>query len=212
MKIKFLSILSIALIAMTSCGGPSAEKVEAKDAAEVKESTGASYTINTDESSVAWVGTKLAYAHNGTIKISEGALSTENGVITSGKFVIDMSSIVCLDLEDEEKNAQLVGHLMSDDFFSVEAHPTASIEITDATAESITANLTIKGETKSITFPAMVKFGDGAMKAHAEFTIDRTNWGVQFGSSSVFTDIVADKAIGDDIEFKVHLVATENAM
>jgi hypothetical protein len=40
------------------------------------------------------------------------------------------------------------------------------------------------------------------------FTIDRTNWGVNYGSKSIF-DNLGDKFISDDIQLTVKLQATK---
>ena len=76
------------------------------------------------------------------------------GKIVGGTFVIDMNSITCTDIKDDQYNAKLVGHLKSDDFFGVEKFPTATFEITgaspiaDAAAGqpnyNVEGNLTIK--------------------------------------------------------------------
>jgi len=166
--------------------------------------------VDTNSSQIAWVGKKVTGQHNGTVNIKEGALEMEDGQVTGGSFVIDMTTIDVLDLEGEYKG-KLMGHLRSDDFFSVEDHPTAKFiitsidksEATDAT-HFVAGDLTIKGITNKITFPANVTIQDGKANAKASFALDRTKWQVKYGSGSFF-DGLGDKMIYDDFELTVNL-------
>ncbi|SMG45807.1 Polyisoprenoid-binding protein YceI [Marivirga sericea] len=166
--------------------------------------------VDTNSSQIAWVGKKVTGQHNGIVNIKEGALEMEEGQVTGGFFVIDMTTIDVLDLEGEYKG-KLMGHLRSDDFFSVEKYPTAKFtitsidksEATDAT-HFIAGDLTIKGITNKITFPATVTIKDGKANAKASFALDRTKWEVRYGSGSFF-DGLGDKMIYDDFELSVNL-------
>ena len=64
----------------------------------------------------------------------------------------------------------------------------------------VTADVTIKGITKSITFVAEVDKGS----ASANIVIDRTDFDVRYGSGSFF-DNLGDKTIYDDFELVVSL-------
>jgi len=69
--------------------------------------------------------------------------------------------------------------------------------------------LTLKGMKKNISFPAKVSVeGDKAMIVSEVFTINRTDFGMIYGSSS-FIDGLKDKAISDDVELSVNLSATK---
>ena len=60
---------------------------------------------------------------------------------------------------------------------------------------------------KSITFPAsIVKLGEKINAVTPSFTINRTEWGINFQSKSVFTDL-KDKFIHDDISLNIQLEA-----
>lgn len=162
-------------------------------------------TINTEESTVLWTGKKVTGQHTGTIGIKSGSLKFNNGTLSGGNITIDMNSITCTDLR--EKGAQkLVGHLKSDDFFGVPNHPTAELNITtvaisrERNSYQITADITIKEITKSITFTASV----GVNEASAKIIIDRTDFDVKYGSGSFFDDL-GDKTIYDDFELEIKL-------
>lgn len=169
------------------------------------------YTIDTKKSNVAWEGKKITGKHNGNVNLKSGTLVIKGGNIAGGSFVIDMNSITCTDIENEEYNKKLVAHLKNDDFFATEKHPTASIVLkkikrfkSEAGKYELTADLTIKGITKSIVFPAKLEKVGNTYKATADITIDRTLWNIQYGSSKFF-DALGDKAIKDDINFSVEL-------
>ncbi len=173
------------------------------------------YSVNVEESNVTWVGKKITYDHNGTIKISDGSLDISGNKLVGGSFTIDMNSIVNLDLEDSEKNAKLIGHLKSADFFNVSEFPTASMAITSAKMKKaegsnyeVQGDLTIKGITKPVTFPAMVVIDGDIVTAKATVVFDRSEYDVRYGSGSFFDDL-GDNVIYDDIELGVELVANK---
>jgi polyisoprenoid-binding protein YceI len=204
---------------LVSCGQtPEGEKVEAQEKVETttSESTsGAAYTVDTEASKINWTGGKLVgNSHTGYIKLKEGQLNVEGGNLSGGKFVIDMNTITDTDIDNPEKRQDLEGHLKSDDFFNVGAHPTATFEIAkvepatdkpDAT-HTITGNLTMKGITKSVTIPANISMENGMLKATTpQFVIDRTQWEVMYGASAL--GVVKDNIIKDEVALIIDLMA-----
>ena len=176
----------------------------------------ATYTVDTEQSSVRWTGKKVTGQHNGVIDVQEGTLEVNGDQLNGGQFLIDMRSLRNEDLEGkEEDQAKLEGHLKSDDFFGVENHPTAELVITQVTPRegdqyTIMGDLTIKGTTHPIEFPATVNLQDGQLTAEADITVDRSKYDVRYGSDSFF-DNLGDKVIYDDFEIAVSLVATSDA-
>lgn len=162
--------------------------------------------INTEKSTISWLGKKIGGQHEGLIKLKSGELEEENDKIISGSFVIDMTSITNTDLTDASYNQKLVGHLKSDDFFGVEKFPTAALSITKATPfsngkASLTGDLTIKGKTESIKFD-LVK---NENYYTSEIEIDRSKYDVKYGSTSFF-DSLGDKAIDDIFILNIKLL------
>lgn len=169
------------------------------------------YSIDTKKTTATWLGTKVTGKHNGNINISNGKITSDGKNITGGIVEFDMTSITCEDLTDKEWNNKLVGHLKSDDFFGVAKHPTAKFEITKVMNKSennydITGKLTIKGITNEIRFPAMIKFDEKTIVTIAKITVDRTKFDIKYGSASFF-DKIGDKAISDNFELNVNVVA-----
>jgi len=169
-----------------------------------KSSEGLKKEVNIEKSNVTWKGYKVAGSHTGNITIKSGNLIFNDGILTGGDFVIDMTTINVTDLEGEYKN-KLEGHLKSDDFFGVTQFPTAALVFTNLKANGknsyeITGNITIKGKTESINFDLSV-YGS---KATASLKVDRSKFDVRYGSTSFF-DGLKDKAIYDEFDIIVDL-------
>jgi polyisoprenoid-binding protein YceI len=201
MKKILIAVLAIST-ALVSCKGEKKEKVEVKEEVKV-EKTAAVNNVDLSTSLLAWKGTKPGGAHNGTAALKQGSLVVENGTITSGEFVIDMSSIKNLDLS-AEYGAKLVGHLASADFFDVAKFPTSTFVITSVDNKdgklAVTGNLTIKDVTKSITIPATLSEADGVATFKSEkFNIDRADFNVKYKSKRFF-DNLKDKFVDDLVE------------
>ena len=162
--------------------------------------------VNTEKSTINWLGKKIGGQHEGLIKLKSGVLEEKSGEIVSGSFIIDMTSITNTDLTDAGYNKKLVGHLKSDDFFGVEKFPTATLNITKATKfsngkASLTGKLTIKGKTETVTFD-MIK---NKTSYTAKIEIDRSKYDVRYGSTSFF-DSLGDKAIDDIFILNIKLL------
>ena len=197
-KQVILSALAIVAIAFSAFTG------------KEKKST---FGVNTTESKVTWLGKKVTGEHTGTIQLSYGDLEFSEEVLTGGSFEIDMKSIKNTDIENSEYAQKLEGHLKSDDFFGVEKFPTAKFSITDVQQKSsskyhVTGDITIKGTTKSITFPVEISASGSKAVASASITIDRSEFDVRYGSGSFF-DGLGDKMIYDDFTLDVTLVASK---
>ena len=160
-------------------------------------------TVNITSSNIHWKGKKPLGSHEGTIALKEGYFEMENDEITGGKFVIDMDSMSSTDLEGETKG-QLEGHLKSDDFFGVENHPTATLDITEAkktaSGYDMVGDLTIKGTTKPVNFDMKV---DGNTATTA-IKVDRSQFNIRFGSKSFFKNL-GDKFVNDNFELDITL-------
>jgi polyisoprenoid-binding protein YceI len=177
-----------------------------------------SYTIDIKSSVLKWKGEMITKSHSGTVQIKSGKINKNDNNFT-GDFVIDMTTIKDEDLTDPAMKTKLTNHLKSEDFFSVEKHNTAALKIkktelyTSKTNENtnymITADLTIKGITNEIKFPAKINFKVSEFSAFAKIIIDRSKWNVRYGSGSFF-DNLGDKAIYDNLTFEIILKGESN--
>jgi len=167
------------------------------------------YVVDLGQSTVGWKGSFVsgAKSHTGTIALKSGEGKFENGTITSGLFVFDMSSI-----KDNDGSAQLETHLKSDDFFNAEMYPEAKFELmsltpaTKANTFTATGKLTIRDVTKDFTFPVSITVvNNSALKAVGKITFNRADYKVKYGSSSFFKGL-GDKVIADKIELSLDLI------
>lgn len=218
--------ITIATIGLTSsCVKTSGDAAQTAEAGIVEGPSGTAIAIDPANSRLEWEGAKPTGKHNGTIALSEGQLFVNDSEITGGNFVIDMNSITVLDLDGTMK-ANLENHLKGlaegkeNDFFNVNEFPTSRFAITKITAldndseanSLVYGNLTIRDITKEIGFKANIRIEDQQITiSTAQFTIDRTQFGVNFGSKSVF-DNLGDKFINDEFGLKISLTAAMPAL
>jgi len=194
MKKIFYSIALLSLMAACQ-NAPEGETSSATEKQETAVASGKTYTMDNALSTVTFLGSKPTGTHAGITHLVNGSLSVENGNISSGNFIIDMSKIEIAD-KDTSNSYKLVGHLMSPDFFDVAKYPTSKFEITksevltnDSTGtHRISGNLTLKDSTKNVSFPAKVSITEAGITAIASFNIDRTQWGVHYGNDKSLQD------------------------
>lgn len=171
------------------------------------------YKVDEQNSKVTWLAKKVTGEHSGNVKVSNGTLTLDNNVLKGGSFDIDTRTISVTDITDPETNGKLLGHLKSDDFFSVEKFPAAkfvisSVKPVSAGKYEVTGKLTIKGITNDVTFPTTVKTEGNKVQADAKITVDRTKYGIKFRSKNFFENL-GDKTISDDFDLNVTLNATK---
>jgi polyisoprenoid-binding protein YceI len=198
MKNIFLTISLAVITAFSFASKPHIDKV----------------SVNTENSTIKWIGSKVASSHEGTVNIQRGILMINHGTLVGGQFIIDMNSILCSDMEGRRKQ-RLEMHLKNEDFFDVEQFPLATINITNAIKEKgggnsykIVATLTIKGITHPVAFDANVTINGLNFLATAKIEIDRTKWDIKYGSGSFFENL-GDKMILDEIQFDVYLLSVK---
>lgn len=214
---NILTVLTAGALLMTACqNAPEADNAATSEEQVAATAKGNNFTIDTNGSSVAWIATKTGGQHNGSFKVTDGILTVADGNITGGNFTIDVTSLTVLDLEGDDK-AKLEGHLKSGDFFLTDSFPTAKFEITQVVSfdsatttsklngatHSISGNLTLRGETKNVSFPAIVKVEGNQVSAVADFNIDRTNWGLSYKGPNN----PADWFIAKEVNLKLNVKA-----
>ena len=218
---KKIAILAAVAIAAISCSnGSKADEAVTGDAQEVQAVVEATEYTVAEGSYLKWRGFKtyVASEHIGTIGVQSGTFAMAGDQLVGGTVTIDMNSIVDVDIEDERKRGYLEGHLKSDAFFYVDSFPTAVFEIvevreeaTDATPYVVVGNLTIRGITNSIEFPANVFVEEGSVRLEAPaFSIDRTKWNVKYHDSddATIAETLKEDLIDHSIELTINVVAT----
>ena len=85
----------------------------------------------------------------------------------------------------------------------------AFMPVVENPTHRITGNLTMRGQTKSVTFPARVSMDGNKIMANARFVIDRTDWGVSYGDESGVVDKTKDKFIYNNVAVGFDLNASK---
>lgn len=171
------------------------------------------YKVDVSKSKIEWIARKVTGSHNGEIKLGSGILNYAGSSLKGGNFVVDMNSISILDVQGDT-NARLLGHLKNDDFFAVDKFADAKFAIKKVSSISagkvnITGDLTIKGITKQVSFPAQVTLKNGTLVAVANgVKVDRTLYDIKYRSKNFFESL-GDKAIDNEFELNISLVATK---
>jgi len=223
MKKIVLSCAVILALTVASCKNNNANAEQAVEqaadqaAAAVEQAAAtvmASGTYTVEPSSVVeWVGKKPTGQHTGTIGLQSGSLTIDNGKVT-GDFTIDMNSIIVTDITEADGKLDLEAHLKgtgkedgADHFFNVKTYPTGTFKLTSFDGANVTGDLTLKGKTKTISFPATLTITDNEVTLESKpFEINRVDFGVNYASKSVFGDL-KDKFINDEIELVVKVKA-----
>ena len=161
--------------------------------------------VDAAKSTISWVGKKVTGQHEGTLNLKEGKLIFKGKKVVGGNFTVDMTSMTTTDLKAGQGKEKLDGHLKSEDFFGTEKFPTSTLVFKKIAAKganvySVTGDLTIKGITNPITFDLVTT----ANSATAKLIVNRTKYGIRYGSKSFF-DSIGDKAIDDEFELSVAL-------
>jgi polyisoprenoid-binding protein YceI len=162
-------------------------------------------------SPVKWIGKKITGEHSGNVAVKNGSLTFTGEVLTAGEVNIDMNTVTVTDIPaSDEMNGKLVGHLKSPDFFNVQKYPDAKLVITSSektkTGLKVKGNLTFIGQTNPIEFDAVVSKTAKSTTLKSDVKIDRTIWGLKYGSGSFFKGL-GDKAINNEFLLSVDLTA-----
>lgn len=205
-------IILLGSISVLSC--KKKEPVAPISVVSTEEHQGVALDVDKEASVINWKGFSPDHIHQGTVKLSEGILSIKDDKLALGGFTIDMNSIVCTDIVKESENKKLITHLKRGDFFYVDRFPDAKFNVTRTEeiddpdfTHRITGMLELKGLERGVTFRAKITKNGNDYKAESEsFKINRTNWGIVFGSNTVY-DAMQTSMVEDYIEIQVVIVA-----
>lgn len=229
---KLLVALMSGSIAFFSCtNAPESDEAKTTEAKKVdNDKTSETWKLNVSESKIDWVATKVSGYHVGNVPLKSGEINVKNGEVTGGKFILDIANMQVVGPKgsDTARNKKLLGHLKSADFFDVEKNPEGTFELTDVRpykgdaikdttdprqeeinkykvtdpTHTVSGNLTLKGVTKNIEFPARITVSGNTAEAIAKFNIDRKDWGIVYPGSP-------DDLIRDAIHLGISIKATK---
>ena len=152
-----------------------------------------SYTLSGDNTKIKFTGSKKDGSHTGGFKKLSGKATAKgtDAETLSLSVVIDVDSM----FTDADK---LTAHLKSPDFFEAKRYPEAKFETSEVkltkNGHMVTGNLTIRGKTKKVSFPAEIGVESSGLKLAAKFKIDRNDWGISYGKGMINdeVDLVVD--------------------
>ena len=206
---KFL-IPAILILFIVSCEKSSKKKINTSLPKSTLSLSSGDYIMDNDNSSIKWTGRELSTkSHYGSLQMKNGSLTVNTDGTVNGIIKIDMTTIDCEDLQGRSK-ASLERHLRSDDFFSVESHPIATLTfkseggIGAGNKLAFNGDLEIKGISHPISFESELKSVDPKVSALVDMTFDRSKYNVRFRSGTFFQNL-GDKLIYDDIEISVDI-------
>lgn len=213
----YLTLALILILGSISCiQSPVADKTITTDIQETAAIEGSSFLVDTAVSKIVWIGTKINGSNSGNLKIIDGKIGVKDGKLASGIIVIDVASLSCSGLSAKEKH-KMETHLKSADFFDVAHYPTADfsiskveifnpdidISVLEGATHTLSGNLTLKGVTKNVRFPAKIQIDNQQLTATADFVINRTDWGMNYKGANNPQDWLIDK----DVNIKLSIVS-----
>lgn len=229
-NIRMLALPVLITSFLFSCtNAPESDKAKTSEAKEVTEqpTSALNLKVDTTASKVEWVATKVSGYHTGTVPVKSGDLQVNGAALSGGTIVLNMQGMVVSGPEGSKQkdNDKLLNHLRSGDFFEVEKHPEAIFQITGVQAftgqvkdttdprqeeiseykvadptHTVSGNLTMKGITKNVEFPARITVNGDSVEALAKFNVDRKQWGIVYPGKP-------DDLIRDDIHLGISLKA-----
>ena len=197
-----------------NAGFPVEEKASPSAASTISDGR---YPIDLAESKVVWIGRNLINKHWGHVAIANGEVEFRQGRPVMGEATLDLRRISCADLAQSELHDVLIHHLESDDFFDVARFPEAkfSFQSSEICSDNpgcrnlkLRGELTLRGVTRPLMIEAAAGFTpEGKAALQSVFTIDRTEWGVIYGSGKFFRGL-AGHLVNDEIELQLRVVTT----
>jgi polyisoprenoid-binding protein YceI len=142
-----------------------------------------------------------------------GYLDAENPADSHLQLTMQAASI-------DTRNADRDGHLKSNDFFDMEAHPeitfaSTAVEQVDAENYRVTGDLTIKGVTKPVTVDveytgsAVDPFQNQRIGFEGRTTVNRKDWGVNWNAALDAGGVLVSEKV--TLEFEVSAIRTPDA-
>ncbi|MEM7085037.1 MAG: YceI family protein [Bacteroidota bacterium] len=158
-------------------------------------------TISEKQQTVSWMGKAAVggYAPEGTLEIKNASITFTSEEITALRLVVDMTSL-------QQENQQLRNHLLQKDFFYTKKYPEATFNLSGAVPivngkAQLRGIMIIRGEAQAEIVDVIVVYSEEKIGLQFEHTMDRTHYGVNHNSPSLFKRL-KENAIADDFTIK----------
>ncbi len=150
--------------------------------------------LDGENTAVEWVGSKSDGKHEGGFKRIAGTATASSTDPATLKLDVTIATNSI-----HSDNEKLTAHLKSPDFFDVRRFPKITFQSTKVEktekGHKVTGDLTLLGKKKSISFPAKIAVTDGGLTLDAQFKIDRTQFGMNYGEGQIANDVALDVKI-----------------
>lgn len=153
------------------------------------------YEFSQAGSKLELVAAKVTRTHDGAFGTFSGKVVSSGGSAESSTVTVDVD-VASLTTDE----VRLTNHLKSADFLDVQQFPKATFVSTSVTAggekgatHTVTGNMTMHGVTRSVTFPATIRFTEGGVEADVEFAIDRKDFGIVYPGAP--DDLIKDEVL-----------------
>jgi polyisoprenoid-binding protein YceI len=202
-----IGILSIALL-LSACEDPATNKTKAvtsettnSQTQTARQSKGESLPVTPETSRVEFTGSKVTGKHDGGFKQFSGNIDLVNNKPEESQVTVD------IDMKSVFTDADgLTEHLQTGDFFEVEKYPKSSFVSTKIVPDAakgannytVTGDLEMRGQKKTITFPAVITVNPNEVGVDTEFAINRKDFGIVYAGK-------ADDLIRDDVVIRLNL-------
>lgn len=152
-------------------------------------------------SQLTWTGYAEAgsWAPSGTLQLRRGTFAHDGKSLTQARFEFDMNTIAHTD-------ATLQQHLRGADFFDAAHFPVAVFVLREVVNGQAIGDLTLKNITKPVRFPLTITPHPQGLRVQGAATIDRTQFGVNYNSSSFFQNL-GSYAIRNDFKLAFDIIA-----
>lgn len=167
---------------------------------------GTAVAVDKSKSKISALGAKITGKHDVVFQDFSGNVKVDGEAVTGLDVTVQVASLTT----DSEK---LVAHLKSEDFFAADQHPTATFTSTevkpltgaaDGSTHEVSGDLTLRGVTKRVTFPAKLTVTPGEVTGKAEFAINRKDFKIEYPGKP-------DDLIQDNVVLTIELAAPRGA-
>lgn len=206
---RLASLAFASLVAAACAKDPTAGKTQAAVGTAKPEtplaSAGELIEVTPAVAKIGFIGAKVTAQHVGKFSDFHGAIALSDGRPEASRVEVEVKTA---SVSIEGGPAKLENHLRSPDFFDVANHPTARFvstaiqpgsDVAGAT-HTVTGNLTLRGTTRSVTFPATITVTPAEVGVKAEFGINRKDFGIVYPG-------MADDLIKDNVLLHIEITA-----
>ncbi len=146
-------------------------------------------------SKIGFVGANVTSKQPGVFETFTGWFVLDGNMPKAAEVTIDMGSV-------KTGPDKLTKHLKSEDFFHVEAHPTATFKSTKIEEGGDHGATHIIGTTKRVTFPVTFTMTPERVQMTADFAINRKDFGIMYKGSP-------DNLLADNVAIQLDVSAAK---